>query len=83
MLGVMVTDAAGVGSTPVAPGSYRVSGSLEGRLIGPEVSAVVTTGQTAQAAVVLGEAHTLTVTVKDAANAPMPASSRRWICWGL
>lgn len=73
MIGVMVADAAGVATTKVAAGSYRISGSLQGRLIGPEATVAVTAGQTATSTLVLGEAHQLTVTVKDAANVPMPA----------
>ena len=73
MIGVMVADAAGVATTSVVPGSYKVSGALEGRLIGPQVTIAVAAGQIAQGAVVLGEAHRLTVTVKDSANLPMPA----------
>lgn len=73
MLGVLVGDAQGKASVPLAAGTYTLSASLEGRLVGPQVTATVTAGQSAAATVVLGAAHTLTVTVKDAANAPMPA----------
>ena len=73
MLGVMVADAAGIASTTLEPGTYRISGSLRGRLLGPEVMATVTAGQTTPSAVLLGDSHKLTVTVKDAANNPMPA----------
>ena len=73
MIGVMEANAAGLATTKLSPGSYKVSGSLEGRLVGAEVTVSVLAGQTAQATVVLGDAYQLNVTVKDAANAGMPA----------
>lgn len=72
MVGVMEADAAGVATTRLEPGSYKVSGALQGRLVGPQVTVTVTAAGTATGAVVMGEAHQLTVTVKDAAGTPMP-----------
>lgn len=73
MVGLMTADAQGKASTTLAPGSYTINAALLGRLVGPTASLTITAGQTTQSAVSLNEAHTLTVTVKDAANAPMPA----------
>jgi hypothetical protein len=73
MIGVMEANASGLATTRLEPGSYKVSGSLEGRLLGPEVTVEVVAGQTAQQTVVLGVGRALTVTVKDSANAAMPA----------
>lgn len=73
MVGLMAADATGHASTTLAPGSYKLSGSLLGRLVGPEVDVVITAGNTTNSTVVMGDAHTLTVTVKDAANNAMPA----------
>ncbi|MFZ5446711.1 MAG: CehA/McbA family metallohydrolase [Myxococcota bacterium] len=73
MVGLIVADARGKASTSLAPGTYKLSAALPGRLVGPQVTATLVAGQTTQRTVSLNEAHTLTVTVKDAANAPMPA----------
>ncbi len=73
MVGLMVADRAGLATTTLAPGSYRVSGALDGRLVGPEVALTITAGQQTQAAVQLLGGHTLTVNVKDGTNAAIPA----------
>ncbi len=73
MVGVMEADGAGVASTQLEPGSYTISASLEGHLIGPQVTVNITAGQTTQQVVSLSEARQLSVTVKDAANVGMPA----------
>ncbi len=73
MVAVMEADATGLATAKLEPGTYKVSGSLAGRLVGPQVTVTVAAGQTATGAVVMGEAHQLTVTVKDAAGTPMPA----------
>ncbi len=73
MIGLMAADATGHASTTLAPGSYKISGSLNGRLVGDQATVVLSAGQTTQGAVRLAEAHTVTLTVKDAAGSPMPA----------
>lgn len=73
MKGVMTADASGHASTQVQAGTYTVSGALLGRLVGPVANATVTAGATATATVVLGDAHTLTVNVKDPAGAASTA----------
>lgn len=73
MAGVMEADAAGQASTRLAPGTYQLTAARQGHLIGPAVSVTVTAGEATAATVLLAQARQLGVTVKNAANAGVPA----------
>lgn len=73
MVGVMEADAAGHASAKLKPGAYTLSAALYGRVIGSDVQATVTAGASTDAALGVGDGHTLHVSVRDAAGAPMPA----------
>src|SRR5205823_1289734 len=63
----------GVGRATLPPGDYKLSAALEGRLVGPEVSATILAGKTTTADVSLLLARTLTVSAKDPFGVGMPA----------
>ncbi len=73
MVTLIEADASGKGGADLAPGEYRLTASLEGRLLGPEVRVTIVEGGTVPAALTLGEAHTLTITAADPFGAPIPA----------
>lgn len=73
MVGVLEADAAGRASTKLKPGTYTLSAALWGRVIGADVQATLSAGGATDAALSVGEGHTLHVSVRDEAGAPMPA----------
>ncbi|MFO0600584.1 MAG: CehA/McbA family metallohydrolase [Myxococcaceae bacterium] len=73
MVGVLAADGTGHASGRIKAGTYTISGSLVGRLVGPESTVTVVQGQSASGAVVLGDGRTLTVHVKDPSGLAAPA----------
>ncbi len=73
MVGVLEADSTGHASAKLKPGAYTLSAALYGRVIGGEVSTTVTAGASADAALGVGEGHTLHVSVRDEAGNPIPA----------
>ncbi|MER2563536.1 MAG: CehA/McbA family metallohydrolase [Myxococcaceae bacterium] len=73
MTTLVVTDAQGKGRANLAPGEYRASATKEGTTIGAATTFTVTEGQTTQVALTQGSSRTLTINVKNLANAPVPA----------
>lgn len=73
MVGLLEADEAGHATTKLAAGTYTLSGSKQGHLVGPAVTLNVTDGAEATATVVLGEGRTLSVSVRDVAGARIPA----------
>lgn len=73
MFTLLVTDAAGKGRLSLPPGEYRATASKEGHTIGAPATFTITAGQTTAVALTQGEGRRLTVTVKDLANAAVPA----------
>jgi hypothetical protein len=70
---VLEADAAGRGRVTLPPGTYRLSAATEGSLVGDVQQVTVAAGETKDVAVALSLSRRLTVTVADAAGAPMPA----------
>ena len=70
---LLVTDTAGKAAVDLAPGNYRVLAGGQGRSLETRTDVAIADGASAQATARLGAARTLTVTVKDANGAPMPA----------
>lgn len=73
MVGLLEADATGHATTKLEAGTYTLSGSKQGHLVGPAVSLTVTAGAEASAAVVLGEGRALNVSVRDVGGARIPA----------
>ncbi len=73
MLTLMVTDAQGKGRATLPPGEYTATATKEGTTIGAPSTFTVTAGQTTPVSLAQGQSRTLTITVKDLANAGVPA----------
>lgn len=73
MVTLAVTDAAGKAQLTLPPGNYRATATKEGATIGAPVTFSITQGQPTPVALTQGTARTLSVTVKNLSNAPVPA----------
>lgn len=73
MVGLLEADATGHATARLAAGTYTLSGSLQGHLVGPTVDVTVTAGADTTAAVVLGEGRKVNVSVRDVSGARVPA----------
>jgi hypothetical protein len=73
MVVVMVADANGKAAVDLAPGEYTVAAGAFGYAQVPPAPVSVTAGATTSAVAKLGATRTLTVHVKDASGAAMPA----------
>lgn len=73
MVTLAVADEAGASRVTLPPGEYRASATRAGHAIGPSTTFTITAGQTTPVALTRGEGRRLTVTVKDLANASVPA----------
>ncbi len=69
---LMVADAGGAGKATLTPGDYKVSASLEGHLVGPELPVTITAGQPSALTLAVNGARRLEVTLKDVAGAASP-----------
>lgn len=73
MATLVVTDATGKARLTLPPGEYRATATKEGHTIGAPSTFTVTAGQSTAATLAQGAGRTLTVTVKNLADAAVPA----------